>query len=82
MAQSTLLHLKLTNVSALKFAAQEFGLPVMRAYLDPSFKDYTKGVDFASSGSGNFETTKTMVRIARLHLLPAVAKTQWSNSSI
>ncbi|BBN02397.1 hypothetical protein MPTK1_2g15030 [Marchantia polymorpha subsp. ruderalis] len=45
----------------IDFLAQEFGLPVMRAYLDPSFKDYTKGVDFASSGSGNFETTKTML---------------------
>ncbi|KAG6542776.1 hypothetical protein Mapa_015853 [Marchantia paleacea] len=39
--------------------AQGLGLPVTAAYRDPATKDYTKGVNFASGGSGHFETTKT-----------------------
>ncbi|KAL2645393.1 hypothetical protein R1flu_012980 [Riccia fluitans] len=35
-----------------KPTAQYLGLPLMKAYLDPSTKDYTQGVDFASAGSG------------------------------
>ncbi|KAL2645396.1 hypothetical protein R1flu_012983 [Riccia fluitans] len=42
--------------------ARYLDLPVMKAFLNPKTTDYSKGVDFASAGSGNLESTKATVK--------------------
>ncbi|KAL3683033.1 hypothetical protein R1sor_001055 [Riccia sorocarpa] len=42
--------------------AQYLGLPLLQPYLDPATTDYTKGVDFASAGSGFVPSIKDTLK--------------------
>ncbi|KAG6549622.1 hypothetical protein Mapa_008600 [Marchantia paleacea] len=45
----------------IDFIAEHLGLPYLRPFLEPGFADYSKGVGFASAGSGFMPGTLTSI---------------------